>query len=81
MRAVVAVRYCRYGEVVLLAVTGIDRSSCPRCGRPIEAPISPETGDQLALERIECPQCGAQLARDIEGHADRGWRLDDAPSC
>jgi len=79
MRAAAAVRYCRYGKVVLLAVTDIEQSSCPRCEGPIEATISQETGDQLAFERIECPHCGAQLVRDVEGHADRGWRLDDQP--
>jgi len=34
-----------------------------------------ESGDQLAVDRTECPSCGAHLARDIEGHADRGWHL------
>jgi hypothetical protein len=39
-----------------------------------------ERGDQLAAERIECPHRGASLARDIEGHADRGWRVDEEPN-
>ena len=36
--------------------------------------------DLLAAERIECPNCGASLARDVEGHADRGWRIDEEPN-
>ena len=39
-----------------------------------------EPGDQLAAERIQCPHCGATLARDIDGHADRGWRVDEQPN-
>jgi hypothetical protein len=35
--------------------------------------------DQLAAERIECPNCGASLARDVEGHLDRGSRVDEEP--
>jgi hypothetical protein len=34
-----------------------------------------ESGDQLAVDRTECLNCGAHLVRDIDGHADRGWRL------
>ena len=26
------------------------------------------------------PNCGASLARDVEGHADRGWRIDEEPN-
>ncbi|MGA2010348.1 MAG: hypothetical protein ABSH51_07420 [Solirubrobacteraceae bacterium] len=40
--------------------------------------ITGEPGEQLAAERIECPSCGARLARDVDGHADRGWRVDEA---
>jgi len=59
-------------------VPGIDASPCPRCGEPVESTITRiETGDQLAVEQIGCPHCGARLVRDIQGHVDRGWRLDD----
>jgi hypothetical protein len=34
-------------------------------------------GDQLALDWMGCPNCGALLVRDVEGHADRGWRLEE----
>ena len=29
---------------------------------------------------IECPNCGASLARDVEGRAERGWRIDEEPN-
>jgi hypothetical protein len=54
---------------------GETSASCPRCQRPL--PVTPtRRGAQLALNRLVCPDCGAALVRDIEGHADRGWRLD-----
>ena len=51
---------------------------CPRCGEPV--PITAgdrEAGDQLALDEMDCPSCGARLVRDVEGHADKGWRVAD----
>jgi len=54
----------------------LDESPCPRCGQPVSATATTsQAGDQLALARTQCPACGAPLARAIEGHADRGWRL------
>ena len=56
----------------------VDTSPCPQCGQPVSATaIEPESGDQLAVDRLECPKCGASLVRDVEGHADRGWRVDE----
>lgn len=57
----------------------IDETPCPRCGQPIPATgATSEHADQLAVARVECPRCGAALVRAVEGHADQGWRLDDA---
>lgn len=54
---------------------------CPRCGEPVALTLSTsETSDQIAAERTECPNCGVPLARTIEGHADKGWRIDERPS-
>jgi DNA-directed RNA polymerase subunit RPC12/RpoP len=51
---------------------------CLRCGQPVSATATTgEPGDQFAAERIECPHCGAALPRDVEKHADRGWRVDE----
>jgi endogenous inhibitor of DNA gyrase (YacG/DUF329 family) len=56
----------------------VDTSPCPACGEPLHATLTTtESGDQLAIERLECPSCGASLTRDIDGHVDRGWRLAD----
>jgi hypothetical protein len=56
----------------------VDERPCPRCKQPVSVTVSNvETGDQLAVERRECPGCGAGLVRNIEGHADRGWRLEE----
>jgi ribosomal protein S27AE len=54
----------------------VNQQPCPRCGQQVSVTTANlESGDQLAVDRTECPNCGAHLARDIEGHADRGWRL------
>jgi DNA-directed RNA polymerase subunit RPC12/RpoP len=59
----------------------VDEPLCSRCGQPVSGTATTEErGDQLAAERIECPNCGARLARDVEGHADRGWRIDEKPN-
>jgi ribosomal protein S27AE len=56
----------------------VDQPPCPRCGQAVSVTTTTaEPGDQLAVERVDCPNCGARLARDVEGHADRGWRLDE----
>jgi hypothetical protein len=31
----------------------------------------------LAVGDRDCPGCGARLVREVQGHADRGWRLAD----
>jgi hypothetical protein len=60
-------------------VTSFEEPRRPQCGQLVGTVSSPTAGDQLAVERLECPQCGAKLVRDVEGHADRGWRLDNEP--
>lgn len=53
-----------------------DGPSCPSCGRAVPVTTGDrEAGDQLALSEIDCPDCGAHLVREVQGHADRGWRL------
>jgi len=50
--------------------------SCPHCGRGV--PVTEgdrEAGDQFAVVEMDCPSCRARLVRDVQGHADRGWRL------
>ena len=75
------VRYFRRGRVRVAVSAAVDEPLCPRCGQPVSATATTgERGDQLAAERIECPNCGASLARDVEGHADRGWRIDEEPN-
>ncbi|MGB0096263.1 MAG: hypothetical protein WBP81_27455 [Solirubrobacteraceae bacterium] len=59
---------------------GVDGPPCPRCGQPVSTVVgSLEAGDQFAVDRRKCPKCGASLVRDVDGHADRGWRLDEEP--
>ena len=59
----------------------IDDSFCPRCGKPVSVTsTTEEAGDHLAAQRMECPNCCARLVRHVEGHADRGWRLEDEPA-
>jgi ribosomal protein S27AE len=59
----------------------VNEPLCPRCARPLSATITTDQpGDQLAAARIKCPHCGASLVRDVEGHADRGWRVDEEPN-
>ena len=54
----------------------VNESPCPRCGQQVSVTTANlESGDQLAVDRTECPNCGAHLGWDIEGYADRGWRL------
>lgn len=61
----------------MTAGAGNDRP-CPRCGQAVPVAVGDRAaGDQLALGEMDCPSCGAPLARDVEGHADRGWRLAD----
>ena len=51
-------------------------SPCPRCGQAVPITVSnPDACDQLAVAQIDCPSCAAALVRDVDGHADRGWRL------
>jgi DNA-directed RNA polymerase subunit RPC12/RpoP len=51
---------------------------CPRCGEAVSLTTGDrEAGDQIAAGEIDCPHCGARLIRDVQGHADRGWRLAD----
>lgn len=58
----------------------VERSWCPRCHQPLPVTqTNSRSGEQLALDRITCRNCGAALVRDIEGHIDRGWRLDESP--
>jgi hypothetical protein len=48
---------------------------CPHCGRAVPVTGGDRTaGDQLAVGEMDCPSCGARLVRDVQGHADRGWR-------
>jgi hypothetical protein len=56
-----------------------DDPLCPRCGQGVTVTAGDrESGDhRLALGDIDCPGCGARLVREVEGHADRGWRLVD----
>ena len=62
---------------VATAGAGNDRP-CPRCGRAVPVAVGDRAaGDQLALGEMDCPSCGAPLVRDVEGHADHGWRLAD----
>jgi ribosomal protein S27AE len=57
---------------------GIHEAPCPQCGQAVSITLTtPETSDQLAADRTRCPGCGASLVRAVEGHADRGWRLED----
>jgi len=59
----------------------VNESLCPRCGQPLSTTITTaQPGGQLAAARIECPHCGASLMRDVEGHADRGWRAEEEPN-
>ena len=58
--------------------TAVHESPCPECGRPVSVTLATsETSDQLAADHSDCPHCGAPLVRAIEGHADRGWRVDE----
>ena len=51
---------------------------CPRCGQEVPVTAGDQgSGDQVALSDRGCPNCDARLVRDVEGHADRGWRLAD----
>jgi ribosomal protein S27AE len=57
---------------------GIHEAPCPQCGQAVSITLTtPETSDQLAADRTTCPGCGASLVRAVEGHADRGWRVED----
>ena len=52
--------------------------SCPRCGHAVPTTAGDrKAGDQLAVGERDCPSCGSRLAREVHGHADRGWRLAD----
>ena len=51
---------------------------CPRCGQAVPAAAGDRTaGDQLAVGERDCPNCGTRIVREVDGHADRGWRLTD----
>jgi endogenous inhibitor of DNA gyrase (YacG/DUF329 family) len=51
---------------------------CPHCGQPVSAAAGDRNaGDQLALSERDCPSCGTRIVREMDGHADRGWRLTD----
>ncbi len=55
-----------------------DDPLCPRCGEAVSVTAgNRQAGDQLAVSDIDCPNCGARLVREMDGHADRGWRLAD----
>ena len=55
-------------------------SPCPQCGEAVPMTATNlDTCDQLAVARIDCPSCAAALVRDVDGHADRGWRLAEDP--
>jgi hypothetical protein len=72
---------CRRAGVRVAVCAAVAEPLCPRCGQPVSATaMTGELGDQLAAERVECPNCRASLARDVEGHADRGWRIDEEPN-
>jgi hypothetical protein len=48
---------------------------CPRCGEAVPVTTGDrKAGDQLAVGDTECPSCGARLTREVDGHADHGWR-------
>jgi hypothetical protein len=36
-----------------------------------------ETGDQLSVSTTNCPGCDARLVREVQGHADHGWRVGE----
>ena len=56
------------------------QSPCPRCGEAVPVTATNlDAGDQLAAAQVDCPSCAAALVRDVEGHADRGWRLAEEP--
>ena len=51
---------------------------CPRCGQAVPTVTGDrQTGDQLAVGERDCPGCGAHLVREVDDHADRGWRPAD----
>jgi DNA-directed RNA polymerase subunit RPC12/RpoP len=55
----------------------VNESPCAQCGQPVPITLATaEPSDQLAAERTECPHCGARLLRAVDGHEDKGWRLD-----
>jgi hypothetical protein len=57
-----------------------DDPCCPRCGHAVPVTAGDRAaGDQLAVAEIDCPSCGVRLVRDIQGHADRGWRRSLPP--
>jgi hypothetical protein len=67
------------GDAHSAAGKPVDERPCPRCKQPVSVTMTNvETGDQLAVEHRECPGCGAALVRNIEGYADRGWRLAES---
>ncbi|MGZ6576628.1 MAG: hypothetical protein ACXVHQ_36690 [Solirubrobacteraceae bacterium] len=75
------VRYFRRAGAPVAVCAAVDELLCPRCNQPVSATATTgERGVQLAADRVECPNCGASLARDVEGHADRGWRIDEEPN-
>jgi hypothetical protein len=54
----------------------VNKSPCAQCGEQVSVTgTNLASGDQLAIDQMECPNCGAHLVRDIDGHADHGWRL------
>jgi hypothetical protein len=51
---------------------------CPRCGEAVPVIAGDrDAGDQLAVSERDCPNCGAPIVRELDGHADHGWRLAD----
>ena len=61
------------------ATTGAGHDTpCPRCGEAVPIAAGDRgAADQLVVGEMDCPSCGAPLVRDVEGHADRGWRVAD----
>ena len=51
---------------------------CPHCGQAVPATAGDRNaGEQLAVSERDCPSCGTPLVRELDGHADRGWRRAD----
>jgi predicted RNA-binding Zn-ribbon protein involved in translation (DUF1610 family) len=48
---------------------------CPSCGQAVPTTAGDrDAGDQFAVGERDCPNCGTHIVRDVQGHADQGWR-------